>query len=615
MMRLAQCFVIIALSVWWAAPTRAANKFALVVGNNTYAHLGDRGQLQRAVDDARSVADALSTLGFEIVRGENVGRSQFNDLWQSLLNRTQPGDTVVFYFSGHGVELEGANYLLPSDIPWVSPDRQQQLKREAMSVSEFLLDLRRRTPQVSVIILDACRDNPFAPATFRSASHRGGLARMDAPEGTFIMYSAGAGESALDRLPVNDPDRTNSVFTRTLLPLLTEPGIPLPELARRVRRDVRSLAQRANHIQTPAYYDGVIGQFCLAGCAQTPPPEMRPEHSPDKLAWLRASGSDRMSDYQAYMKAWPTGAHSADARSRIDTLATLQREWASLQKSRDFGALRTYVDRAGGTQFVVAAAKRLSELEAIESVQWEQARHKNTIGEYASFIAAWPAGNYIGEASDLKAHLEAIKREWVPLSKSTSIPSLEAFISAYGWSEFGAAATARLVALRRETRTPGKSELRVLTADDITRLFDGAEMLFEASGEVLTIVRTKLPGYRQRLGKDFLRGMLKEDMAAEGSFTARTSGPSARSSEGIAGIVKSRVDGTGSVFLLQMHGSERTPADVDKADRKFRTFQVVSDKFGYVCIATAWHSVLAGGTPLKSPERCKVLPVPKAQNQ
>jgi len=142
-----------------------------------------------------------------VLAGENVNRAAFNAQWQSFLDKIAAGDTAAIYFSGHGVEIEGLNFLLPRDLPNVTFGRQEQIKRESLSVSELLLDLRVRRPKVSLIILDACRDHPLIPPEYRSAGKAGGLAQMDASEGTFIMYSAGAGETALDRLPHSDPYR------------------------------------------------------------------------------------------------------------------------------------------------------------------------------------------------------------------------------------------------------------------------------------------------------------------------------------------------------------------------------------------------------------------------
>jgi formylglycine-generating enzyme required for sulfatase activity len=270
--------VLTAILIWGiaAGSALAERKLAFVVGIDKYDNLGPQKQLERAVNDARAVSAALASVGFEVAAAENLGRAAFNAMWQQFIDKLQPDDTAAIYFSGHGVEIEGSNFLLPRDIPNITFGRQEQLKRESLSVSELLLDLRRRKPQVTLVILDACRDNPLVSAEQRSLSWGKGLARMDAPTGTFIMYSAGAGEVALDRLPADDPDKTNSVYTRKLLPLIKMPGLPLHELARQLRRDVHDLASSVSQVQQPAYYDGLIGKFCLAGCeavasAQTPP--------------------------------------------------------------------------------------------------------------------------------------------------------------------------------------------------------------------------------------------------------------------------------------------------------------------------------------------------------
>ena len=266
-------FAAIFISQIAVAPALAERKVAFVVGIDKYDNLGQQQQLQRAVNDARSVGGALASLGFEVVRAENVGRGAFNAEWQKFLDKVQPGDTAAIYYSGHGVEIEGLNFLLPRDLPNISYGRQEQLKRESLSVSELLLDLRRRKPQVTLVILDACRDHPLTPPENKSLAWGGGLARMDAPTGTFIMYSAGVGETALDRLPGDDPDKVNSVYTRRLLPLVKTPGLPLHELARQLRLEVHDLAAAVPHVQQPAYYDGLIGKFCLAGCGGAAAPK------------------------------------------------------------------------------------------------------------------------------------------------------------------------------------------------------------------------------------------------------------------------------------------------------------------------------------------------------
>ena len=180
-----------------------------------------------------------------------------------IFGKLKQGNVATFYFAGHGVEFGGRNYLLPRDIPPIRPGREELIRREGSSIQEFLLDLRE-TNRLRHPYLDACRDNPFETAFGRSVGASRGLASAEPPEGTFILYSAGAGESALDRLDDQDRD-PNSVYTRQLLPLLKRPGLSLTEVAEQVRIDVRATAKTVNHQQTPAYYNQIVGRMCLAG--------------------------------------------------------------------------------------------------------------------------------------------------------------------------------------------------------------------------------------------------------------------------------------------------------------------------------------------------------------
>lgn len=164
-----------------------------------------------------------------------------------------------------------------------------------------------------MIILDACRDNPFAEGGVRSIGGSRGLARVDAPEGTFVMYSAGAGQTALDRLSDNDAD-ANSVFTRSLIPLITTPGLGMQEVALKVRERVVELANSVGHRQTPAYYDQLLGRFCPAGCevttkAKTQPvgdtAAAKPPSQPQAAAPLApASPRDTASPTNAAAEGW-----------------------------------------------------------------------------------------------------------------------------------------------------------------------------------------------------------------------------------------------------------------------------------------------------------------------
>lgn len=238
-------------------------RIALVVGNDKYQNLSANAQLQKAQNDARSTAETFTSLGFDVMRGFNLKRRDMNVQLTRLANKIEPGDEVMFFFAGHGVRIEGQNYLLPTDIPPISEANEDLLKSESLRVDRISEMFRKKGARLSVLILDACRDNPYKDTRGRSVGGTRGLAPMDPPEGTLVLFSAGAGQQALDRLS-DDDKNPNSVFTRTFLPMIKQEGLELSRLSKLVKAKVRELAKTVGHNQTPAVYDEVIGDVFLA---------------------------------------------------------------------------------------------------------------------------------------------------------------------------------------------------------------------------------------------------------------------------------------------------------------------------------------------------------------
>jgi len=253
-----------------------AEKKAFIVGINLYENLGEGKKLERAVSDADSIAETLKNLDYKIAeeidsenarKFRNTTRSEFNEIWQYFLESISKDDTVVFYFAGHGIEIEGHNFLIPSDVPFMKYGRQEQIKRESLSFYEIAEDLRERKPENAIFILDACRDNPFVPPQYRNISiANSGLLSNRTPQGQFIIYAAGDKQVALDKLS-DDDDDPNSVFTRVLLDHISS-KIDLVSLARTVREDVQALAEEHDEFQRPSYYDNLSGEFCFPGCVK-----------------------------------------------------------------------------------------------------------------------------------------------------------------------------------------------------------------------------------------------------------------------------------------------------------------------------------------------------------
>ena len=277
------------------APALAEKRLALVIGNDRYPNLSAERQLQKAANDAQAVGDALGKIGFQVIRGVNLTRQGMIDKLSELTARLEPGDTAAFFYAGHGVAIGGVNYLVPTDVPAVSPDAESRLRGASIAEGDVVAEIQGKGVRVALFVLDACRDNPFPRSGTRAVGGTRGLADAKPVRGIFTIYSAGIGQSALDRLEPNDPNR-NSVFTRVLIQELGNPGVDLGGLAIEVRERVAELALKAKddsgqsdpHEQTPAYYDQTIGgRVYLAGLAK---PQDEPPVAPRSLVLSQPVG-------------------------------------------------------------------------------------------------------------------------------------------------------------------------------------------------------------------------------------------------------------------------------------------------------------------------------------
>lgn len=209
----------------------------------------------------------LRSPGFDVVVGENLDRDRMVGMLSELSAKVNPGDVVLFYFAGHGIALDGSNYILPSDVPDLQTGDELRIRSRTIAGIEIVPALRERGARIAILILDACRDNPYRAGVGRTAGQSRGLVRLLQPTtGVFSLYSAGFGQTALDRLSDTDSD-PNSVFTRALLPLLGKPGLELNRLALDVRKQTFALAAtvKGGHVQFPAFYNELLDEYYLAG--------------------------------------------------------------------------------------------------------------------------------------------------------------------------------------------------------------------------------------------------------------------------------------------------------------------------------------------------------------
>jgi len=219
------------------------NRVALVIGNSSYSNVS---RLPNPSDDATAVAQTLKELGFKTVQAEHdLGFDAMRRVLRDFAAEAEKADWVVVYYAGHGIEVDGSNYLIPVDAR-LRTDRDVHF--EAVALEQVLASIEGAR-KLRLIILDACRDNPFIRQMKRTVASRSigrGLARVEPPGGgTLVAYAAKAGQIAFDGAGENSP------FVSSLVRRLSEPGVEINKLFRAVRDDV--LAETGNK-QEPFVY-------------------------------------------------------------------------------------------------------------------------------------------------------------------------------------------------------------------------------------------------------------------------------------------------------------------------------------------------------------------------
>jgi hypothetical protein len=185
----------------------------------------------------------------------DLNEKEMKSALRTFASQVQGGDEVLFFFAGHGVQLGSTNYLLPTDIVG---DSEAQVRDEAIQLQRVLDDMNERKAKFTLAMIDACRDNPFKTAG-RAIGGRG-LAPTTAATGQMVIFSAGTGQQALDRLNSSDKNK-NGLFTRVFVQEMQKPNVSIDRVVKNVRNQVAELAKSVGHEQVPAIYDQVLGDF------------------------------------------------------------------------------------------------------------------------------------------------------------------------------------------------------------------------------------------------------------------------------------------------------------------------------------------------------------------
>ena len=302
----------------------AERRVALVIGNNDYQNIV---KLEKAVNDANSVSAELKKVGFEVQTLNNAGQKKMNQAINEFVQKVSGGGVGVFFFAGHGLQINNQNFLVPVDMD--QPREADDVADQAISVPVLQDKLATAKAKYTLLVLDACRNNPLPKKAGRSIGSTRGLAMTNSPSGQTVLYSAGANQEALDSLGAND-NNPNGLFTREFLPMISQPGVSSTDALKKTRSMVTQKAKSVGHEQQPALYDQADGDFYFVpgpASAQTlaAAPMSSGVQTVDPKAvelsfWDSIKDSKQPEDYQDYLSKYPNGQFAQLATRRVASM-------------------------------------------------------------------------------------------------------------------------------------------------------------------------------------------------------------------------------------------------------------------------------------------------------
>lgn len=300
-------FLLILLGLGAAAS--ADNRMALVIGNSAYKN----SPLVNPVNDATLMTNTLKAAGFSVTRLINADQKTMK---RALLNfsRTlrETGAVGLFYFAGHAVQVRNKNYLIPLDA---NIRDESELDMEAIDVTAFLATMKRSSNAFNIVILDACRNNPFRD-TFREPLD--GLAKVEAPRGSFVAYSTSPGKVAYDGTKGNSP------YTLALAKAISRPGLTIEQVFKQTRRDVlaatgeKQIPWENSSLTQDFYFMDKNRQIADITSA---PKSLPPAGSTFELAyWNSIKDSKSRTLFRSYLNKYPDGSFSPIAEEKVRSL-------------------------------------------------------------------------------------------------------------------------------------------------------------------------------------------------------------------------------------------------------------------------------------------------------
>lgn len=336
-------FLALAALLGAALQANAAQRVALVIGNASYRD----APLANPVNDARAMAQALRESGFVVIARENADQRSMVGALREFGDRLRGGGVGVFYYAGHGMQIRGRNYLVPIGA---NVEREDEVAYAAVDAQAVLDKMEAAGNGMNIMILDACRNNPFARA-FRSGS--AGLAPMDAPVGTLVAFATAPGAVA------SDGNGANGLYTQHLLAAMRTEGAKVEDVFKRVRAGVRRdslgkqipweatslegdfyfrLPQAVVPFRPPAPVPAQAVRPAPIPAAATVPPVAQPAAAADPLfedaLWEAVKDSGETVELRAFLEWYPAGRFAPEARAKMAALENRARPAGGIAASQ-----------------------------------------------------------------------------------------------------------------------------------------------------------------------------------------------------------------------------------------------------------------------------------------
>ncbi len=307
------CFAFLLASSAIGAET--VGRVALVIGNAAYKS----SPLANPVNDAQDMAKSLRALGFDVVERTNITSKQIGRTLRAFRTKIKPGDVALVFYAGHGLQINGENYLPAVDADIVG---EEDVPNQSLSTRQIKDVLAESKTSMNLVFLDACRDNPYA-RSFRSATR--GLSRENAPSGTLISYATRPGGVAADGTG------RNGLYTSVLLKAMEETNQPIEQVLKQV---VRGVTAASNGAQEPWMEGSLVGDFCFGSCSVTSNETIASIDQPDDetALWRLVSSGKELEGIRLYLARYPDGKFSEIAKSRLKEASELATEAPNREK-------------------------------------------------------------------------------------------------------------------------------------------------------------------------------------------------------------------------------------------------------------------------------------------